>query len=108
MRITEAFSNGRTSTGADGDGSQHFKYGAEDHGLLVGDGSGRNAGRPGVGDIVCGNKSAILGKPQAARALTCAVVVGVEQGKESADDENVGVLVQRHFDRRVLPAGRSV
>lgn len=37
---------------ADGDGAEHFEDGTEDHGLSVGDGSGRNTSCPSVGDIV--------------------------------------------------------
>ena len=43
---------------ADGDGAQHLEDGAEDHGLAVGDGPRRHAGRPRVCHIVCGFKSA--------------------------------------------------
>lgn len=32
--------------------------------------------------------------------LTCAIVEGIEHGKQSADDKNVGVLVEHHLDGR--------
>jgi hypothetical protein len=30
--------------------------------------------------------------------LTCAVVEGIEHGKESADDEHIGIIGEHHFD----------
>lgn len=36
--------------------------------------------------------------------LTCTIVEGIEHGKESADDKDIGILVELHLDRR--PVGR--
>ena len=62
---------GGTST--NGDSSEEFEDGAENHGLPVGDRPGRDTGSPGVGYIVG------------------AVVVCIEHGKARADGEDVGV-----------------
>lgn len=48
----DAVLDGLGSAGTDGDGSEHLEYGTEYHGLSVGDGSRRHAGRPGVCHIV--------------------------------------------------------
>ena len=74
----DAVLDGLCCSCTDGDGSHHFEYGAEDHGLAVGDGTGGHAGGPGVGDIVG------------------TVVVGIEQGKEGADGEDVRVFGEHH------------
>lgn len=67
------------SSCADCDGTEEFEDGAEDHGLSVGDGPRGDRGGPGVGYIVG------------------AVVVGIQHGKEGADGEDIGVLVElRH------------
>jgi hypothetical protein len=43
------------SSGSDKDGSKHFEDGTEDHSLSVRDGSRRDTGGPGVGNIVYQN-----------------------------------------------------
>ena len=67
-------------TGSDCDGSEKFEACAKDHGLSVGDTPGGDTSGPGVGDIVG------------------TVVVGVQHGKESANDEDVGVFGEHHLD----------
>lgn len=71
--ILDSFS----SAGSDSDGSNHLEDGTEDHGLAIRDGSRRNTGSPGIGDIIG------------------TVVEGIEQGKESAYGEDV-VVVSEH------------
>ena len=73
----DAVLDGVGGTSTDCNGSEEFEDGAEDHGLPVGDGPGRDTGGPCVGYIVG------------------AVVVGIEHCKASADGEDVGV---RHID----------
>jgi hypothetical protein len=68
--------DGIRSSCTDSDGAEHLEDGAEDHGLSVRDGSRGDTGGPGVCDIVG------------------TVVVGVQQGKEGAYGENIGVLVE--------------
>lgn len=48
----DATLDGAGGTGADGESSGQFEDETADHGPPVGDGAGRDRGRPGVGDIV--------------------------------------------------------
>lgn len=49
-----------------------------------------------------------MGEKQPRRVLlTCTVIVGIEEGKDGTDAEDVVVLVERHLDRG-LTGSRSV
>jgi hypothetical protein len=81
-------------SGSDGDGSQHLEDGTENHCLPVGDRPRGDTGRPGVCNIVYPNNQYLGRRAMEAKLLTCSIVVSIEHGKESANHENVGVLVQ--------------
>ena len=65
----------RSSPGTDGQGTGHFEYQTQNHGLLVCDGAGRDTRGPGVGDIVG------------------TIVVRLKQCEERANGKDVGVLL---------------
>jgi hypothetical protein len=98
--------DGGGSPGSDCEGTSHFEDQTEDHGLLVGDGAGGDTGGPGVGDIVCECWLVVLQVIGAyARQHTGTVVVCLEQGKEGADGEDVGVLGKHLDDFNTLERG---
>lgn len=68
--------DGGGSSSTDSEGTGHFENQAKKHSLAVGDGARRDAGRPGVGNIVG------------------TIVVCLEEGKECADGEDVGVFFE--------------
>lgn len=88
--------DGRGSPGTDSEGTGQFEDQAENHGLLVGDGARGNTGGPGVGNIVCEDWSGSMIDrttiSEGGGERTGTIVVGLKQGKEGADGEDVGVF----------------
>jgi hypothetical protein len=84
--------DGVGGTCTDSDSTDHLEDGSENHGLSVGDGAGRDRSSPRVGDIVLVELVSSMKVKYPSALLTSTVVVGVEQGKESADSKDVVVL----------------
>jgi hypothetical protein len=87
----DAVLDGISGTGTNSNGADHLENGTENHGLAVGNGSGRDRSGPRVGDIVL-EPLVLVMRHCCEDTLTSTIVVGIEHGKEGADGEDIVVL----------------
>jgi hypothetical protein len=102
--VDDLGTDGISDTGTDTDGTGEFEDRTESHGLDVPDGSGRDRGGPGVGNIVgtYDDDDLLVGdifaRRDAARRGKRTNVPGIKEREDGADGEDVVELVERHSD----------